>query len=178
MYVVFSSVGPETLAAERLTDVQYAEAAQAYTMTLKDSSGTFADPLTIQIDSYSWGVTFAPSVSSVRPGSPDFDEMIVSAQTSQASPGLFLACALGEVIDEVILTSLSNDEKNQKFFEIKMTGVRVTSYSSAASGDEIPADSFSLNFSKIEFSYFTHEKDGSSGGPIRGGWDLEKGKKV
>jgi type VI secretion system secreted protein Hcp len=46
-------------------------------------------------------------------------------------------------------------------------------------GDEIPTDQFSLNFSKIEFSYQAQGSDGKAqGGPVLAGWDVKANQKV
>jgi len=46
-------------------------------------------------------------------------------------------------------------------------------------GTEIPSESISLNFSKVEFSYQAQGADGKAqGGPIVAGWDVKANQKV
>ena len=46
-------------------------------------------------------------------------------------------------------------------------------------GDELPLETFSIGFSRIEFAYQPQGPDGNArGGPIMGGWDLKQNKKI
>lgn len=49
----------------------------------------------------------------------------------------------------------------------------------AGSTDQLPLEYFSLNFSKVEFSYQPQGADGKAqGGPILAGWDVKANQKV
>ena len=45
-------------------------------------------------------------------------------------------------------------------------------------GGDIPADQFSLNFAKIEYSFATQKPDGTIGETINAGFDLKQNKKA
>ena len=50
---------------------------------------------------------------------------------------------------------------------------------SSGGGDEIPVESVTLNFAKIEYSYQPQGADGKAqGGPILAGWDVKANQKV
>jgi type VI secretion system secreted protein Hcp len=107
-----------------------------------------------------------------------FQDIHFTAKTSKASPKLMLACASGEHIKDAVLVGELSGKRGQKFLEIKLTDVLISSYQSGGSGGNIPTDSFSLNFAKIEFSYFPMNRDGSLGEPVTGGWDIKENKEV
>jgi type VI protein secretion system component Hcp len=52
----------------------------------------------------------------------------------------------------------------------------VSSYQTAGVSAEVPHDSVSLSFSKIEVSYKEQKADGSLGQAIRVGWDRKTSK--
>jgi type VI secretion system secreted protein Hcp len=49
---------------------------------------------------------------------------------------------------------------------------------SGGEGEVVPADSFSLNFSKIQVEYKQQKPDGSLGTSIKAGWDVKQNKKA
>ncbi len=98
---------------------------------------------------------------------------------NKASPKLFLMCATGEHIKEAILTvRKSGTEAPVEYLKVKLTDVVVSSYQTGGSGGDVPMESFSLNFSKIEFEYKPQKPDGSLDAPIKAGYDLKLNKKV
>lgn len=74
------------------------------------------------------------------------------------------------------LTGELAGKKGQKFLEIKMTDVLISSYQQGGSDDGVPTDNFSLNFAKIEFKYYPMNRDGTLGAPVTGGWDVRENK--
>jgi type VI secretion system secreted protein Hcp len=85
---------------------------------------------------------------------------------SKASPKLLLACATGEHIKEANFTARKSGQLPVDFLKIKLTDVLVSSYQTGGSGDVLPMDQLSLNFAKIEFSYYPQRPDGSLEAPI------------
>jgi type VI secretion system secreted protein Hcp len=184
-YAVSSSFATKSLTAERLLDIQYADAAAVdYFLKINGIEGESTNSRhggEIEIDSFSWGA--AQSGTSAGgggggAGKVTFQDIHFTTKLSEASPKLMLACAIGEHIKDVVLTGELSGKRGQKFLEIKLTDVLVSSYQSGGSSGDIPTDSFSLNFAKIEFTYFPMNKDASLGAPVKAGWDLKENREV
>ena len=79
---------------------------------------------------------------------------------------------------QVVLTGEVSGKKGQKFLEIKMEDVLISSFQQGGSSGEYPTESVSMNFSKIVFTYYPVNPDGSLGTPVSGGWDIKENKEV
>ena len=98
---------------------------------------------------------------------------------NKASGDLMLACWTGKPIKKATLYVRKQGEKQQDYYVVRMDDVFVAEYHSGAStGSVIPADSFTLNFSKIKFEYRAQKADGSLEAPTSVGYDLELAKSV
>ncbi len=102
-----------------------------------------------------------------------------STHTSKASPSLFLACASGKHIASAVLTVRKAGEVAFEFLVYKLNDVLVTSFTNTGvdGGDQLPLDTFSLNFLKIEIDYTQENADGKAGQTFRAGWDLRRNQK-
>lgn len=85
-----------------------------------------------------------------------------------------LVCATGEHIKEVVLTGEMSGKKGQKFMEVRLTDVLISSFSQAGSSGGMPTEQVSLNFAKISFKYYPVNSDGSLGEPVTGEWNLKE----
>ena len=161
----------------------------------------------IDITSFSWGLD-QTGVSATGggggAGKVKVHDIEFVKKTDAASPLLMLNCANGAHIKEANLVVRKAGGEQLEYLKIKLTDVLVSSYkphgmtasddwttNSPAIGartttsvenpttDEIPSEHFSLNFSKIEFSYQAQGADGKAqGGPIVAGWDVKANQKV
>jgi type VI secretion system secreted protein Hcp len=114
----------------------------------------------IQIASFSWGVSRPRGASA-----PSISEIVVTKSTDVTSPKLFLSCASGQHIKEAKLTCRKAGS-DRGFYIITLTDVLITSYQSAgSSGDVVPTDQFSLNYTKITFEYQPQDATGKPTGP-------------
>lgn len=136
----------------------------------------------IEIESWSWGES-----NPIRSGGGGGGAGKVSMQdfhfvkkVDVSSPKLFLATAMGEHIKSAELTCRKAGEQPQEYLKWTLSDILVTSYQTNGSGhgDAVPTDSFSLNFTKIEFDYTPQNSDGTTGSPVHGGWDLKKNQKI
>ena len=122
----------------------------------------------IEVLSFAWNVSHPASSSSGRSGSgkaklTDFQVMKV---LDKASPLLFEACCSGDHISEALFTARKAGESKFEFLKIKMSDVIITSVSpggSSAAGD-LPMESVSLSFSKIEQEVFSLDPSGKPSG--------------
>jgi len=163
----------------------------------------------IDIMSFSWGVAQTGTHGTGGGGGAgkvSVHDITITKKTDAASPLLFLNCANGSHIKEANLVVRKAGGTQLEYLKIKLTDVLVSSYepwgqaeatgaaAGAAAGagiagglrkdkwqmaDEIPMESVSLNFSKVEYSYQPQGADGKAqGGPILAGWDVKANQKV
>ena len=137
----------------------------------------------IDVLSWSWGETQTGTHAGGGGGGAgkvSMQDFHFVMKTNKASPKLLLACANGEHIGEGTLVCRKAGTEQQEFMKIKFTDLLVSSFQTggSSSGDEIPLDQISLNYSKIEYSYCEQDKAGQLLGPIMAGYDLKLMKKV
>lgn len=103
-----------------------------------------------------------------------------SKSVDKSSPKLFLACATGEHIKSATLTVRKAGKEQQEFYVVKFSDILVSSFSTSGSahGGNIPSESISFNFSKIEWEYKPQNADGTLAGGIKAGYDVKANKKV
>ena len=133
----------------------------------------------IDVLSWSWGesqeIAATPGGGSGA-GKVAMTDLHVSANLSKASPQLLLACAAGKHIKSAVLTGRKAGKGQQEYLTFSLSDVLVSGYQTGASEAEVPLDSISLNFSKIEVSYKQQKADGSLAPAIRVGWDRKANK--
>lgn len=136
----------------------------------------------IEILSYSWGLSQSGTTAfggGGGAGKVQFQDFHFTNAVSKASPSLFLKCATGEHIKEATLTVRKAGGEQQDFLIIKLNDALVSSYQSGgSSGDNLPTDSVSINYAKIEYTYKEQKEDGSLGGDVSAGWDLKANKRA
>ena len=107
-----------------------------------------------------------------------FDDLLVVARTSKASPLLWLACASGTHIKTAVLTCRRSGKAPVEFLTITISDVVVSSYELDGSDEEPPLDQIGLAYAKIETEYTPVDPTGKAQPPVKAGWDLDAGKKV
>jgi len=134
-----------------------------------------------QIDllSWSWGESNSGSSSDgggSGSGKVNMQDISFAMKINKASPNLFKACASGSHIKEGTLTCRRAGKEPRPYLTIKFTDCLVSSFQTGGSqGDEVPTDSISLNFSKIEYSYSPQKADGTLGTAIPAAYELKTG---
>jgi len=125
---------------------------------------------TIEIDSFSWGLSHPGSFASGTGGSTgkaSFQDIHFSTRANKASTQLAIACATGKHIDKATLyvRKATGGGGQQEYYKIELKEVLISSYQSGghAGDDSIPGDQFSLNFAKIEFIYKPQTEKGALG---------------
>jgi type VI secretion system secreted protein Hcp len=135
----------------------------------------------IDVLAFSWGVSQAKATGSGGGGGAGkavFEDLLVVARTSKASPKLWLACASGQHIKSAILTCRKPGKAPFEFLKITLTDVLVTSYEIDGSDEELPLDQVALAFAKVETVYTPQDPSGKAGPPVKAGWDVKKNAKV
>ena len=134
----------------------------------------------IEVGSFSWGAAQQGSMSAGGgggAGKASMHDLSFSAPVSKASPVLFQKCATGEHIKKALLTVRKAGKNQQEYYKITLTDLLISSYQSGgADGGGPPMDSFSLNYTKIEFSYAAQKPDGTLEGAVIGKFNIKTGK--
>src|SRR5271165_3682196 len=134
----------------------------------------------IQVSSFSHGVTNA-GTGGVNLGSgagrSNVQDFQFTKFADSSSPNLFIACCTGKHIPTATITIRRAGENPQEYLVFKLTEVLVSSYQTGGhGGGDIAQESFSLNFSKIEFKYTPQNADGTAGGAITKTYDIKANK--
>ena len=134
----------------------------------------------IDIESFSFGASNSGTHAyggGGGAGKVAMQDFSFTMKVNKASPKLFLACANGQHIKEGLLTCRKAGKEGQEYLKIKFTDLLVSSYQTGGSaGNEVPLDSISLNFAKIEVSYAPQKPDGSLDSPVVHNYDVQENK--
>lgn len=154
-------------------------------LKIEGVDGVSSDQST-EVSSFSWGVSNAGSATAGGGGGAGkvvFQDLSITKRIDKSSPLLYLTCATGQHISRATLTLRSSGQDPTgttpspvppSSMEYKLTDCIISSVKPAGSGgEELPTESVSFNFAKIEWTY--KSADGSS---VRAGWDVKKNTKV
>lgn len=173
---------PEDLLADLLT-IPEAEAAGAdYFLKIPSVSGesvTTGHIGEINIDSFSWGVSSqATPGSASTSGKSVFEGIQFTKRLDSSSLHIFKASADGKALSTATFTihrHAASGEPHIDSYIIKLTGVKVKSYSVRGSPSEFPIEQVAFTFDKIEIEY---KKVKMANGILttdsfKAGWDLK-----
>ena len=135
----------------------------------------------IDLLSYSFGAVQTGTQSSGGGGGGgkvQMHDFSFNMHINKATPKLLLACATGEHIKKAVLTCRKAGKEQQEYLKVTFSDLLVSSYNTGGSGADIPVESISLNFAKIEFEYKEQKADGTLGGAVKAGYDLKANKAV
>jgi len=136
-------------------------------------------PDEIQLESWSWnesqGGSFAYGGGGGA-GKVSMSDFSFMMKENKASPKLFLACANGEHIPQAILVGRKAGKEQQDFMKVTFSDLIISNYQTggAGGGDDIPMESLSFNFGKVEMEYREQLPNGQLAGPVRAAYDLKR----
>ena len=138
---------------------------------------------TIEISSFSWGLSNAGSFQSGGgggSGKANFQDIHFTTTVSKASPKLAEFCAIGKHVKKASLFVRKQGGKQEDFYTIVLEDLLVSSYQSGGheGSTGLPTDQFSLNYAKIDFGYKMQDAKGAVGGPTNFKYDLKANKAV
>jgi type VI secretion system secreted protein Hcp len=176
-----------TLAALTLAACLPCQAASDYFLKIDGIDGESTDEQhrgEIEIQSFSWGMSNSGTFSGGTGGGAgkvSMQDFHFTRRLDKASPLLMLACATGQHIPSAVLVCRKSggDGKPVEYYTITLSDLIVSGVSTGGSSDdEMPTESFSLNFAKIEWKYVPASPDGVAGDPVRAGFDLRLNEPV
>lgn len=147
------------------------------------------------VEVYSWShVVRQPksSTSSTAGGHTaercEHGEMVFTKDIDGSTPKLLQACSAGTVINDVIIYfyrahggknnvgSPSNSQNRHQYLKIELKNVIVASVAPTVSGEGIPAETFTLKYSAVRWTYDELNIAGDKSGKVNitGAWDLAK----
>jgi type VI secretion system secreted protein Hcp len=137
----------------------------------------------IDLLSFSWGETQTGTSAGgggAGGGKVSMQDFHFVMKVNKATPKLILACATGEHIKQGILTCRKAGKEQQEFLKYTFSDLLISSYQTggSSSGDEIPMEQVSFNYSKMQIEYKAQKADGSLDGPVKAGYDLKLNKVV
>jgi type VI secretion system secreted protein Hcp len=147
---------------------------------IEGESGDAKHKNEIDIMSWSWGESNSGSHAyggGGGAGKVSMQDFSFTMTVNKSSPKLVLACASGQHIKNALLTCRKAGKEQQEYLKIKFTDLLVSSFQTGgSSGAEVPVDSISLNFAKIEYEYYPQKEDGTLGAKVPVHWDLKQNK--
>ncbi len=132
----------------------------------------------IEIHSFSWGASNPVTSSGGHghgAGKVSISSFNVMKKTDNASATLFANCCAGKHIPKATVHLRKAGGEQSEYLTYTFGDVMVESvqWSGSSGGDDTPAESLSLAFSKVEIKYLSQDKTGKLGNPQIGSWDLK-----
>lgn len=136
----------------------------------------------IEVVSWDWSEAQGGSFASGTGGGAGrvkMEDFTFTMRVCKASPKLLEKCASGEHIGQAIMTARKAGKTPQDFLKYTFKDLLISSFKTGGSGsdDVLPLDEVKFNFAKIKMEYAPQKNDGSLGGFIEAGWDLQKNQK-
>ncbi|TFW14847.1 Hcp family type VI secretion system effector [Duganella callida] len=130
----------------------------------------------IDVLAWSWGMSQSGTTHTGGgggAGKANFQDLSFTKYIDKASNGLMTALAKGSHIPKAVLLVRKAGEGQQRYIEITMEEVLVTSISTGGSGGEDRlTENVSLNFGKVSFAYAPQDAKGGVGADATFKWDI------
>jgi len=133
----------------------------------------------IEVLSYSWGVTNSGTISGGGgggAGKATFHDLSIIHRVDKASPLLMKACATGTHLKEATITQRKAGKGQQEYFIVKMNDVIVTSVTFSGANGQVPSESVTLAFAKVDLEYKPQKPNGQLDAGIHFKYDLKANK--
>ncbi len=135
----------------------------------------------VQIESWSWGESQTGSAGKgggAGIGKVDMSDFSFMKLMDKATPKLVLACASGKHIPTVEFVARKAGGEQAEYMKMKFTDVMISSFqtSNSAGSGQLPSESISLNFAKIEMEYLAQDDKGKTASAGKMNWDVRSNK--
>lgn len=112
-------------------------------------------------------------------GKVEMSDVKIEKPVCKASSLLALACAIGQHLPEATITVRRAGGAQEEYMTILLKENLITSYSiSSVGGNEVPVETFTINFDQIEWTYTPQKADGTLDAPVKAGYDLAAAQKL
>lgn len=112
----------------------------------------------------------------------NIQDLRVTKFIDKASVKLAEACCSGKHFGRVTMELCRAGGDKMTYMEVKLSNAIVSSVrpgGSAGDSEDVPREEVAFNFGKIEWKYTQQKRaDGTGGGSVAAGWDLQKNVKV
>lgn len=131
----------------------------------------------IDVTHWGWSISNHGSAGMTQgggTGKAHLGDMSVGMMMNKASPNVFSQCCSGLPVKSAKLHCFRQGQNKQiEYLMIEMTNATISSYTTGGSnGGGLPNDSFTLNFAKVDFSYWPQKDDsGAQGAVNKKGYD-------
>lgn len=134
----------------------------------------------VQVDSVQWGVgraitTPTGSTKNREASEPSISEVTVSKQMDQSSIYFFEQACVGNKAELCKIHMVSTGSPGRTYAEFNLTNALISGYSLSSGGD-VPSESISVSFTKIEVKYNTVDEGGTPK-PASTSYDMTTTKK-
>ena len=151
-----------------------------FTPEIKGESSQKGYENQIEVTHYNFAVSQTGGFDFAKGGTrvqSQLQDLSVTFRMCSASPSLMQYCASGKHLTSALLTCIkAAGDTAAKYQTITLTDVVVSGYSTGAptSGD-VPHDTVSLNFAKIDQEYFATDNKGVATSSGKGSWNQQTG---
>ncbi len=138
----------------------------------------------MEITNFHWGASQPASATASSAGGAtaeraNFHELSVTKTIDKATPKLAVVCADGTHIKEIIVELCRAGGDKVKYMEYKLTNCIISSITNGSNDGQEPSENIAFNYGKIEWTYTQQKRsDGSGGGNVAAGWNLQTNKKA
>ena len=132
----------------------------------------------IEIQSFSWGVSNTGSMAGGGgggTGKAQFQDFHFTKTLDKSSPKLMQAVATGEHLKTVDLRASKGG--TNEYYVIHLEDVLVSSYSTSGSSGDMPTESISFTYAKIEMQYTPTNPDGTAAEAVKASWNIKMNTK-
>jgi type VI secretion system secreted protein Hcp len=130
----------------------------------------------IDVLAWSWGMSQSGSAhvgGGAGAGKASFQDLSFTKYLDKASTALMISLVKGSHIPECKLTCRKAGEGQQKYIEVTMKEVIVSSLSTGGSGGEDRlTENVTLNFGEVSFEYFMQDKAGKTASAGKLAWNI------
>jgi len=130
----------------------------------------------IEVLSYSHGISQeAGSGTSRSTGHGTHQDFTITKELDKTSPKLALYCSNSHYIEEVTIELCYTDGDQDRFMEIVLTDVTVTSVivNGTAGSEDRPVEEVSFAYGEIHWTYTQYDEGGAPMGNVEAHWNVE-----
>lgn len=110
-------------------------------------------------------------------GKVQMNDFVFTMHADKSAPKLFEAMSTGKHIPKATLSVRKAGGSAVDFLKWDMDNILISSFHTVGNGI-LPTVEISLNFAKIQAEFKTQNNDGTAGGSVKAGFDLQKGTKT